>query len=148
VIRDQRRETRELERRLDLFGTSVRVLVGGPASEGAPSPDLAAAVAQAVLQSCQAELTRFDPGSELSRLNADPAPARVTSKLVAGAIAAAIGAAERSGGLVPMGTEEGTTKVVLLPLMLDGRRLGVQRPLPRVGEHTEEVLGALKEAAR
>ena len=100
MIRDQRYATRELERRLDLFGTSVRVLVGGPASEGAPSPDLAAAVAQAVLRSCQAELTRFDPGSELSRLNADPAPARVTSKLVAGAIAAAIGAAERSGGLV------------------------------------------------
>lgn len=100
MIRDQRRETREHERRLDLFGTSVRILVGGPAAEGAPSPDLAAAVAQAVLRSCQQELTRFDPDSELSHLNADPAPARVTSKLLAGAVAAAIGAADRSGGLV------------------------------------------------
>ena len=31
-------------------------------------------------------------------------------------------------------------RVVLLPLMLGGRRPGVRRPLPRVGEHTEEVL--------
>jgi len=100
VIRDPRRETREVERRLDLFGTSVRILVGGPAPEGEPSPELAAAVAQAVLQGCQRELTRFDPDSELSRLNADPRPAHVTSKLVAGAVAAAVGAAERSDGLV------------------------------------------------
>ena len=46
-----------------------------------------------------------------------------------------------SGGLVPMQTEEGTsTEVPLLPLMMDGRRLGVQRPLPRIGEHTDDVL--------
>jgi FAD:protein FMN transferase len=100
VIRDQRGETREHERVLDLFGTSVRILAGGPPAEGSPGPDLAVAVAQAVLLSCQLELTRFDPASELSRLNADPAPARVTSKLVAGAVAAAVRAAERSGGLV------------------------------------------------
>ena len=48
-----------------------------------------------------------------------------------------------SGGLVPMQTEDGETPVVLLPLLLGGRRPGVRRPLPRVGEHTEEVLGAL-----
>jgi thiamine biosynthesis lipoprotein len=100
VIRDPRRETREVERRLDLFGTSVHILVGGPAPEGEPSPELAAAVAQAVLRSCQLELTRFEPDSELSRLNADPRPAHVASKLVAGAVAAAVGAAERSDGLV------------------------------------------------
>jgi formyl-CoA transferase len=49
-----------------------------------------------------------------------------------------------SGGLVPMQTDDGgTTDVVLLPLLLDGRRPGVRSPLPRVGEHTEEVLGSL-----
>ena len=49
-----------------------------------------------------------------------------------------------SGGLVPMQTDEGdSTKVVLLPLLLGGRRLGVRRPLPRVGEHTDEVLASL-----
>ena len=50
-----------------------------------------------------------------------------------------------SGGLVPMQTEDGdSTQVVLLPLLMGGRRPGVRRPLPRVGEHTEEVLANLK----
>jgi crotonobetainyl-CoA:carnitine CoA-transferase CaiB-like acyl-CoA transferase len=49
-----------------------------------------------------------------------------------------------SGGLVPMQTEDGgTTDVVLLPLTLGGRRPGVRRPLPRVGEHTDEILATL-----
>ena len=49
-----------------------------------------------------------------------------------------------SGGLVPMQTEDGgTTDVVLLPITLGGRRLGVRRPLPRAGEHDDEILGAL-----
>jgi formyl-CoA transferase len=47
-----------------------------------------------------------------------------------------------SGGLVPMQTDDGgETEVVLLPLLMDGRRLGVRRPLPAIGEHTHEVLG-------
>ncbi|HVF63043.1 MAG TPA: CoA transferase [Casimicrobiaceae bacterium] len=46
-----------------------------------------------------------------------------------------------SGGLVSMQTEEGTsTEVPLLPLMMDGRRLGVRRAIPRIGEHTDEVM--------
>ena len=49
-----------------------------------------------------------------------------------------------SGGLAPMQTDDGgTTDVVLLPLLLDGRRPGVRRPLPRIGEHTDEILGRL-----
>ena len=50
----------------------------------------------------------------------------------------------QSGGLVPMQTEDGDTQVVLLPLLMGGRRPGVRKPLARVGEHTEEVLAALK----
>ncbi|MBB6559816.1 formyl-CoA transferase [Acidovorax soli] len=51
---------------------------------------------------------------------------------------------QASGGLVPMQTDDGgTTDVVLLPLRMDGRRPGVRRPLPRVGEHTEEILAGL-----
>ena len=50
-----------------------------------------------------------------------------------------------SGGLVPMETPEGdTTQVVLLPLLMGGRRPGVRHPLPKVGEHTDEVLAALQ----
>lgn len=51
-----------------------------------------------------------------------------------------------SGGLVPMPTDDGgTTDVVLLPLLLGGRRLGVRQPLASAGEHTEEILGRLHE---
>ena len=53
---------------------------------------------------------------------------------------------KESGGLVPMQTEDGaTTDVVLLPITLGGRRFGVRRPLPRVGEHDEEILAPLRE---
>jgi len=49
-----------------------------------------------------------------------------------------------SGGLVPMQTDDGeTTEVVLLPLLMDGRRPGVRQPLAKVGEHTAEVLARL-----
>ncbi len=49
-----------------------------------------------------------------------------------------------SGGLVPMQTDDGgTTDVVLLPLLMGGRRPTVRQPLARAGEHTDEVLGRL-----
>jgi len=44
-----------------------------------------------------------------------------------------------SGGLVPMQVEDGSTApTVLLPLLMGGRRPGVRRPLPKVGEHNLE----------
>jgi len=50
-----------------------------------------------------------------------------------------------SGGLVPMGTEDGgTTQSVLLPLLMGGRRLNVRQPIAAIGEHTDEVLAALR----
>ncbi|WP_144114124.1 CaiB/BaiF CoA transferase family protein [Paraburkholderia sp. BCC1886] len=48
-----------------------------------------------------------------------------------------------SGGLVPMDTEDGPTDVVLLPLLMGGRRPGVRQALARVGEHTQEILARL-----
>ncbi|VTU34236.1 Formyl-coenzyme A transferase [Variovorax sp. PBL-H6] len=49
-----------------------------------------------------------------------------------------------SGGLVPMETDDGgMTEVVLLPLLMGGRRPGVRQALARVGEHTDEVLSQL-----
>jgi formyl-CoA transferase len=51
---------------------------------------------------------------------------------------------KESGGLVPMQTDDGsTTDVVLLPLLLGGRRPPVRRPLAKVGEHTAEVLARM-----
>ena len=50
-----------------------------------------------------------------------------------------------SGGLVSMITDDGeVTQVVPLPLLMDGRRLGVRSALPKIGEHTEEILGWLR----
>jgi FAD:protein FMN transferase len=100
VIRQQQVLAREHERSFELFGTTVRILAGGEPRDGAPRAELAIAAAEAVLRACHLELSRFDPDSELSRLNADPEPSRRTSRLMAGAVAAAIHAAERSGGLV------------------------------------------------
>jgi crotonobetainyl-CoA:carnitine CoA-transferase CaiB-like acyl-CoA transferase len=49
-----------------------------------------------------------------------------------------------SGGLVPMECDDGEmTDVVLLPLLMGGRRPGVRQPLPSVGQHTEAVLSGL-----
>ena len=51
----------------------------------------------------------------------------------------------QSGGMVPMTADDGTlTQAVLLPLLMGGRRPGVRRPIASVGEHTEEVLAALR----
>jgi len=46
-----------------------------------------------------------------------------------------------SGGLVPLELPNGvTSKAPTLPLEMNGRRLGNQRGLPQVGEHTRELL--------
>jgi formyl-CoA transferase len=53
-----------------------------------------------------------------------------------------------SGGLAPMQADDGSmTDVVLLPITLGGRRPGVRHALARIGEHTHEVLGRLRNKA-
>ena len=47
----------------------------------------------------------------------------------------------QTGGLAPMHLPDGrATKVPLLPLALDGQRLGVRLDPPKLGEHSEELL--------
>jgi crotonobetainyl-CoA:carnitine CoA-transferase CaiB-like acyl-CoA transferase len=49
-----------------------------------------------------------------------------------------------SGGLTPVTLPNGArTKVPCLPIEMDGRRFGTRLDIPRVGEHTREVLAAL-----
>jgi crotonobetainyl-CoA:carnitine CoA-transferase CaiB-like acyl-CoA transferase len=49
-----------------------------------------------------------------------------------------------SGGLTPITLPDGTqTKVPNLPIEMDGRRFGTRLELPRVGEHTRELLANL-----
>jgi crotonobetainyl-CoA:carnitine CoA-transferase CaiB-like acyl-CoA transferase len=54
-----------------------------------------------------------------------------------------------SGGLAPITLPDGTaTKVPILPIEMDGHRLGVRLDLPKVGEHTREVLESIGYDAR
>ncbi|MGH8622746.1 MAG: CaiB/BaiF CoA transferase family protein [Burkholderiales bacterium] len=49
-----------------------------------------------------------------------------------------------SGGLTPVTLPDGTkTRVPNLPIEMDGMRFGTRLDLPRVGEHTREVLASL-----
>jgi thiamine biosynthesis lipoprotein len=87
----------ESERRLPLFGSEARALV---ADADADAARLAALSAEALLRNQQRLLTRFDPTSELSRLNADPRETVAASSTVVAFVLAARWAHERSGGLV------------------------------------------------
>jgi thiamine biosynthesis lipoprotein len=67
-------------------------------AEGAGRRDLDAA--RHLLDTMDATLSRFRPGSELARLNADRRTTVPASPLLRAAVAAALWAAEKSGGLV------------------------------------------------
>jgi FAD:protein FMN transferase len=85
---------REHERTVEVFGGRV-----GLRAAGRDAP-LALAVAEALLRRMHAVLTRFDPDSELCRLNADPRETVPASVLVRRLAAAVPYAGALSGGLV------------------------------------------------
>ena len=85
---------REHTRTVEVFGGRV-----GLRAAGREAP-LALAVAEALLRRMHAALTRFDPESELCRLNADPRDTVPASPLVRRLAAAVPYAGELSGGLV------------------------------------------------
>jgi FAD:protein FMN transferase len=85
---------REHERTVEVFGGRVALRAAG---REAP---LALAAAEALLRRVHAALTRFDPKSELCRLNADPRTTVPASPLVRRLAAAVPYAGELSGGLV------------------------------------------------
>ncbi len=80
------------------FGSTCTVFVTGDGSLG--GPDQAVAEAKRLLLSWHDRFTRFDPGSELSRLNDDPRDELPVSPLMARFAELVIAAAESSGGLV------------------------------------------------
>lgn len=80
------------------FGSTCAVHVGG--SSRGTSALQALALAKSSLLAWHRRFTRFDPGSELSRLNADPRPAVPVEPLMARLADAVVGAAHRTGGLV------------------------------------------------
>jgi FAD:protein FMN transferase len=98
------------------FGGTCAVFVIGP--------DAAAAVAGAKEQllAWHDQFTRFDPGSELSRFNADPRAAVPVSYLLARLAQIVVGAAELTDGLV-----DGT---LLAEIERAGYRDDLEAPLP------------------
>lgn len=89
--------TTEHDHRCRVFGTEVRVLVRSPSPTAAARLD--ALRVQALLQRLHRTLTRFDPDSELSRLNARAGEEVAVSPTLLRAIDAALWAARVSDGL-------------------------------------------------
>jgi thiamine biosynthesis lipoprotein len=87
-------------RAFELFGSHVRVLVGATMDANGRSTELAAMEVEAMLRGLHRELSRFDPVSALSRLNADPEAEVRTTHSVALLVEAARRAAIESDGLV------------------------------------------------
>lgn len=81
------------------FGGTVNVHVSGAAPDGTSAVE-AALGARARLEEIHRRLSRFDSGSELSRLNADPSPTVQASPLLRWLARAAVEAGELSDGLV------------------------------------------------
>jgi thiamine biosynthesis lipoprotein len=81
----------EHDHRFRIFGTDVRVLVASP---------LDALRVQALFRRLHRTLTRFDPSSELSALNAATGQAVAVSATLWRAVSAAVWAARASDGLV------------------------------------------------
>jgi thiamine biosynthesis lipoprotein len=90
----------EHDRRFDLFGSRVRLLIGEPLHAGIPSPEAKAIQIEFFLRLLHRKLTRFEPRSELCELNADPAETCSVSPTLACAAEAALWAASLSDGLV------------------------------------------------
>ena len=89
----------EHEHSFGLFGTRVRLLVAAPA-EAPLDARVAALRVQARLTRLHRALTRFEPASELSRLNERAGATVAVSQIMVEAIAAALYAAHISEGLV------------------------------------------------
>jgi thiamine biosynthesis lipoprotein len=90
----------EVERRAALFGSRVRILIGPPTDARVKPAELAALEAEAAMRVIHAHLTRFDPDSELSRLNRSPRATVDASGTMLAFFAAALRASRATGGLV------------------------------------------------
>lgn len=89
--------SREVVETFECFGGRCAVRVGDPDQETAR---WAVDRARQALLDAHAALSRFDPDSELSRLNRDPRAEVPASPLLRRVVAAALTAGLRSGGLV------------------------------------------------
>jgi thiamine biosynthesis lipoprotein len=89
----------EHRRTFELFGSRVRLLIGASAP-GPREPGELANEIEIAFRLVHRALSRFDPDSELSSLNADRRDTVPASSLMIGFVEAAIGAAEVTDGLI------------------------------------------------
>ena len=90
----------ELDYTFQAMGSEVRLLIGPPLLPSGAAPLEAADREREFVLQFARRLSRFEPDSELSRLNASPLIGVPASDLLRAAVAAGIWAAKRSGGLV------------------------------------------------
>ena len=90
----------ELDYTFRAMGSDVRLLIGDRLLATCPSQLEVADRERAFVCNFSERLSRFRPGSDLSRLNRDPASCVAAPRLLRAAVAAGLWAAERSGGLV------------------------------------------------
>jgi thiamine biosynthesis lipoprotein len=119
----------EHERRLDLFGTKVRLLVGPPAAPGTPSAKVGALAVECMMRTHHRRLTRFDPDSELSRLNRDPRESVPVSSVLACAVRAALQGAELTAGLVDPTLERDIVRAGYAESLVGARRASLHAAL-------------------
>jgi FAD:protein FMN transferase len=89
-----------VEERFRTMGVNARILAEFSDAVGESAARTEVGRARSCIDALAARLTRFDPLSELSRLNADRAPSRRVSRDMGAAVRAAIGGAARTEGLV------------------------------------------------
>jgi len=92
-------ERREATREFECMGGRFVVHVGGNTPSGT-SANVATMLAEARLRSLHSRLSRFEPGSELSQLNADPEPVVFAGDLLRRLARAVVQAGALSDGLV------------------------------------------------
>jgi thiamine biosynthesis lipoprotein len=90
----------ELDYTFRAMGSDVRLLIGERLLPSAPPPLAAADRERAFVWEFSDRLSRFRADSDLSRLNQSLSASVPASQLLRAAVAAAVWAAERSGGLV------------------------------------------------
>ncbi len=79
------------------MGTTCRIAATGAADPG--EPEAAIAAARDEIARCERSLSRFDPASDLSRVNAGAGEWVEVGAILSGALAAALRAREDTGGL-------------------------------------------------
>ena len=139
----------ELERAFEVFGSTARILIGTPRTAAAEPPALLAYGLERSLGEIHHALTRFEPGSELSRLNADERETVAVSALLAAFLQASASAAKRSGGLVDATVLGAVEECGYRTSMSDRRPASLEQALsvapprrparPRRGAHWSQV---------